>query len=181
MVDGSHLTLGDNILYTKSISSLAHAKGLLVEAELGRLSGSEDGMTVEEYEARFTDVAQPEEFIDETSIDALAVCIGNVHGKYPPSGPNLKFDLLKDLRALTLKKGVSLVLHGASGLSHELVKECIDLGVRKFNVNTEVRNSYLASLRKPEKDLIQVMASAKEAMKAVVAEKLRLFGSCGKA
>ena len=58
MVDGSHLTLGENILYTKSISSLAHAKGLLVEAELGRLSGSEDGLTVEEYEARFTDVAQ---------------------------------------------------------------------------------------------------------------------------
>ena len=58
MVDGSHLTLRENILYTKSISSLAHAKGLLVEAELGRLSGSEDGLTVEEYEARFTDVAQ---------------------------------------------------------------------------------------------------------------------------
>ncbi|XP_066380371.1 uncharacterized protein [Miscanthus floridulus] len=57
MVDGSHLTLGENILYTKSISSLAHVKGLLVEAELGRLSGSEDGLTVEEYEARFTDVA----------------------------------------------------------------------------------------------------------------------------
>jgi len=58
MVDGSHLTFGENILYTKSISSLAHAKGLLVEAELGRLSGSEDGLAVEEYEARFTDVAQ---------------------------------------------------------------------------------------------------------------------------
>lgn len=58
MVDGSHLPLGENILYTKSISSLAHAKGILVEAELGRLSGSEDGLTVEEYEARFTDVAQ---------------------------------------------------------------------------------------------------------------------------
>jgi len=56
-VDGSHLTLGENILYTKSISSLAHAKGLLVEAELGRLLGSQDGLTVEEYEARFTDVA----------------------------------------------------------------------------------------------------------------------------
>jgi len=58
MVDGFHLTLGENILYTKSISSLAHAKGLLVEAELGRLSDSEDGLTVEEYEARFTDVVQ---------------------------------------------------------------------------------------------------------------------------
>jgi fructose/tagatose bisphosphate aldolase len=62
MVDGSHLTLGENILYTKSVSSLAHAKGLLVEAELGRLSGSEDGLTVEEYKARFTDVAQVQLF-----------------------------------------------------------------------------------------------------------------------
>uniref|UniRef100_A0A453RAT3 Ketose-bisphosphate aldolase class-II family protein n=1 Tax=Aegilops tauschii subsp. strangulata TaxID=200361 RepID=A0A453RAT3_AEGTS len=165
MVDGSHLTLEENILYTKNISSLAHAEGMLVEAELGRLSGTEDGLTVEEYEARFTDIAQAEQFIDETGIDALAVCIGNVHGKYPPSGPNLRLDLLKELRALTMKKGVSLVLHGASGLPHELVKECIDLGVRKFNVNTEVRNSYLQSLKKPEKDLVQVMASAKEAMK----------------
>lgn len=181
MVDGSHLTLEENILYTKNISSLAHAKGMLVEAELGRLSGTEDGLTVEEYEARFTDIAQAEQFIDETGIDALAVCIGNVHGKYPPSGPNLRLDLLKELRALTMKKGVSLVLHGASGLPHELVKECIDLGVRKFNVNTEVRNSYLQSLKKPEKDLVQVMESAKEAMKVVVAEKMRLFGSAGKA
>jgi fructose/tagatose bisphosphate aldolase len=122
MVDGSHLPLGKNILYTRSISSLAHSKGMLVEAELGRLSGTEDGLTVEEYEARFTDVAQALEFIDETGIDSLAVCIGNVHGKYPPSGPNLRFDLLEDLRALTMKKGVSLVLHGASGLPHELVK-----------------------------------------------------------
>ena len=62
-----------------------------------------------------------------------------------------------------------------------LEQECIDLGVRKFNVNTEVRNSYLESLKKSGKDLIQVMASAKEAMKAVVAEKLHLFGSAGKA
>lgn len=104
---------------------MAHSKGMLVEAELGRLSGTEDGLTVEEYEARFTDVAQvisyfPSnihsiglffytcvifyfmvhifqalEFIDETGIDSLAVCIGNVHGKYPPSGPNLRFDLLE--------------------------------------------------------------------------------------
>ena len=62
-----------------------------------------------------------------------------------------------------------------------LEQECIDLGVRKFNVNTEVRNSYLESLKKSGKDLIKVMSSAKEAMKAVVAEKLHLFGSAGKA
>ncbi|XP_072952749.1 uncharacterized protein [Typha angustifolia] len=181
MVDGSHLPLKENILYTKYISSLAHTKGMLVEAELGRLSGTEDDLTVEDYEAKLTDVAQAQEFIDETKIDALAVCIGNVHGAYPPNGPNLRLDLLKDLGALTEQKGVSLVLHGASGLSRELVKECIDLGVRKFNVNTEVRNAYLEALKKPHKDLVHVMASAKEAMKAVISEKMHLFGSAGKA
>lgn len=181
MVDASHLPLRENILFTKYISVLAHKKGLLVEAELGRLSGTEDDLTVEDYEARLTDVTQAQEFIDETGIDALAVCIGNVHGKYPPSGPNLRLDLLTKLRTLTLERGVSLVLHGASGLPREVVKECIALGVRKFNVNTEVRNSYMEALHKPHKDLVHVMASAKEAMKAVIAEKMHLFGSAGKA
>ncbi|PON36984.1 Ketose-bisphosphate aldolase, class-II [Trema orientale] len=187
MVDGSHLSFKDNVSYTKLISLLAHTKGMLVEAELGRLSGTEDDLTVEDYEARLTNVNQAQEFIDETGIDALAVCIGNVHGKYPASGPNLKLDLLKnsfymkDLHALCSKKGVFLVLHGASGLSKELIKECIERGVRKFNVNTEVRKAYIDSLASPKKDLVHVMASAKEAMKAVIAEKMHLFGSAGKA
>ncbi|PSS08192.1 Fructose-bisphosphate aldolase [Actinidia chinensis var. chinensis] len=170
---------------------------MMVEAELGRLSGTEDDLTVEEYEARLTDADQAEEFIDKTGIDALAVCIGNVHGKYPASGPNLRLELLKDLYSLSSKKGVYLVLHGASGVPRELVKngvadftvpflikgkiECIDLGVRKFNVNTEVRKAYMESISSPQKDLVQVMASAKEAMKVVVAEKMHLFGSAGKA
>ncbi|XP_042417589.1 uncharacterized protein LOC122006232 isoform X1 [Zingiber officinale] len=181
MVDGSHLPFEENISYTKFISTLVHDKGILVEAELGRLSGTEDDMTVEDYEARLTEAKQAEEFIDKTGIDALAVCIGNVHGKYPSSGPNLRLQLLKELRALTMNKGVHLVLHGASGLPSDLVKECIALGVRKFNVNTEVRNAYLESLEKPHKDLVHLMASTKEAMKAVVAEKMHLFGSAGKA
>ncbi|KDP25980.1 hypothetical protein JCGZ_22710 [Jatropha curcas] len=181
MADGSHLLFKDNIYFTKYITSLAHSKNMLVEAELGRLSGTEDEWTVEEYEARLTDINQAEEFIDETGIDALAVCIGNVHGKYPPSGPNLKLDLLKDLYQLSSKKGVILVLHGASGLPKELVKACIKRGVRKFNVNTEVRKAYMDSLSIPKKDLVHVMDSAKEAMKAVIAEKMHLFGSAGKA
>ncbi|KAJ0105252.1 hypothetical protein Patl1_19593 [Pistacia atlantica] len=181
MADGSHLPFKDNILYTKFISRLAHSKDLLVEAELGRLSGTEDDLTVEDYEAKLTDINQAEEFIDETGIDALAVCIGNVHGKYPPSGPNLRLDLLKDLHALSSKKGVYLVLHGASGLSVELIKGCIERGVTKFNVNTEVRTAYMESLKSPKKDLVHVMAAAKDAMKAVVAEKMHLFGSAGKA
>uniref|UniRef100_A0A803MVE7 Ketose-bisphosphate aldolase class-II family protein n=1 Tax=Chenopodium quinoa TaxID=63459 RepID=A0A803MVE7_CHEQI len=156
-------------------------KNICVEAELGRLSGTEDDLTVEEYEARLTDINQAEEFIDKTGIDALAVCIGNVHGKYPANGPNLRLDLLKDLHVLASKKGVVLVLHGASGVPKDLVKSCIDFGVRKFNVNTEVRKAYMDSLTNPGKDLVNVLASAKDAMKAVVVEKMRLFGSSGKA
>ncbi|GAV66869.1 F_bP_aldolase domain-containing protein [Cephalotus follicularis] len=181
MVDGSHLPFSDNILYTKYISLMAHRKNLLVEAELGRLSGTEDGLRVEDYEARLTDINQAQEFLDETGIDALAVCIGNVHGKYPESGPNLRLGLLKDLHALCSKKGVILVLHGASGLSAEVIKACIERGVRKFNVNTEVRKAYMDSLNSPKKDLVRVMASAKEAMIAVIKEKMHLFGSSGKA
>ncbi|KAI5660288.1 hypothetical protein M9H77_29081 [Catharanthus roseus] len=181
MVDGSHLPFEENISYTKYITKAAHAKGLLVEAELGRLSGTEDDLTVEDYDARLTNVTQADEFINSTGIDALAVCIGNVHGKYPASGPNLRLDLLKDLYDLSSKRGVYLVLHGASGLPKQLVEECIKLGVRKFNVNTEVRKAYMDSLSNPKKDLIHAMGAAKEAMKAVVAEKMQLFGSAGKA
>ncbi|CAA0840661.1 ketose-bisphosphate aldolase class-II family protein [Striga hermonthica] len=181
MVDGSHLSLEENVSYTKYISTLAHSKQLMVEAELGRLSGTEDGLTVEDYEARLTDVDRASEFIDATGIDALAVCIGNVHGKYPESGPKLRLDLLQDLYELSSSKGVHLVLHGASGLGKDIIQECISRGVRKFNVNTEVRNAYMNSLKNVQKDLVHVMASAKEAMKAVASEKMNLFGSAGKA
>lgn len=121
MADGSHLPFEENVSYTKFLTCLARAKEMLVEAELGRLSGTEDDLTVEDYEARLTDVKQvhffaglgsqtlishdfishlvssfqAQEFIDKTGINALAVCIGNVHGKYPSSGPNLRLDLLK--------------------------------------------------------------------------------------
>ncbi|KAL8239684.1 hypothetical protein R6Q59_016251 [Mikania micrantha] len=181
MVDGSHLPFKENISYTKYMSSLAHAKGMTVEAELGRLSGTEDDLTVQEYEAKLTDVNQAQEFIDATGIDALAVCIGNVHGKYPASGPKLRLDLLKNLYDLASKNEVFLVLHGASGLPKELVQDCIKLGVRKFNVNTEVRKAYMDVLKTPHTDLVHLIAAAKEAMKAVIANKMHLFGSAGTA
>ncbi|KAG2268635.1 hypothetical protein Bca52824_063190 [Brassica carinata] len=181
MVDGSHLSFTENVSYTKTITELARSKNIMVEAELGRLSGTEDGLTVEDYEAKLTNVHQAQEFM-ETGIDALAVCIGNVHGKYPESGPNLKLDLLKELHNLSSKKGVVLVLHGASGLPEKLIKECIENGVRKFNVNTEVRKAYMDALTSEKKtDLVDLMSATKTAMKAVIADKIRLFGSAGKA
>eukprot|EP00249_Psilotum_nudum_P014799 c25012_g1_i1 orf=491-4702(-) len=181
MVDGSHLPFYENILFTKRITAIAHGKQMTVEAELGRLAGTEDGLTVEEYEEKLTDVTQAGEFLKETKVDALAVCIGNVHGKYPPSGPRLRLDLLKKLHDVAITHNAVLVLHGASGLPKGLLKDCIKHGVCKFNVNTEIRSAFMGALQTPQKELLDVINNAKDSMKAVVAEKLHMFGSAGKA
>jgi tagatose 1,6-diphosphate aldolase GatY/KbaY len=180
MADGSHLDYAANLAFTREMAGLAHARGAAAEAELGRLSGSEDGLTVAEYAARLTDPAQAAAFLDATGADMLAVCIGNVHGRYRGE-PRLDFERLAAIRRAV---SASLVLHGASGLPADQIARAIDLGVRKFNVNTEVREAYLTALRdaldtpKPP-DLIELMEGAVAAMQAVVVEKLRLFRSAG--
>jgi tagatose 1,6-diphosphate aldolase GatY/KbaY len=182
MADGSHLEFHQNLEFTRRMVELAQAQDVLVEAELGRLSGSEDGLSVSEYEARLTDPDQAAAFTQETGINLLAVCIGNVHGEYQ-SEP--KLDFLR-LERIYQSVDIPLVLHGASGLPQEMISRSIELGVRKINVNTEVRTAYLkalqSSLSQPQKpDLIDVMQTAIQAMQAVVAEKIRLFGSTNQA
>jgi tagatose 1,6-diphosphate aldolase GatY/KbaY len=182
MADGSHLSYTDNLTFTCEMAALAHGSLAGIEAELGRLAGTEDGLSVPEYESLLTDPAQAQDFVEQTRVDALAVCIGNVHGKYP-GPPRLDFERLERIRAAV---DVPLVLHGASGLPDEMITRSIELGVVKFNVNTEVRGAYLDALRSslcssPKADLLDVMQAAVSAMQAVVAEKLRLFGSAGKA
>jgi tagatose 1,6-diphosphate aldolase GatY/KbaY len=181
MADGSHLSYEDNVTFTRTMVTLAHARQAVVEAELGRLTGTEDGLTVPEYEAKFTAPTQAADFVAQTGIDALAVCIGNVHGRYR-SEPRLDFD-----RLATIQRTVSvpLVLHGASGLPEAMVRQSIALGVRKFNVNTEVREAYVEALRNclqttGAPDVLDLMRQAELAMQAVVAAKLQLFGSVGK-
>lgn len=181
MADGSQGSPSENFAFTSRMAVLAREHGAAVEAELGRLSGNEDGLSVPEYEARLTDPQMAVDFVQETGVSALAVCIGNVHGHYHGE-PKLDFERLSAIRKLVL---VPLVLHGASGLSDELVHRSIDLGVRKFNVNTEVREAYLASLRTSVQsdkklDLIDIMRDAIQAMQAIVASKLQLFRSAGK-
>lgn len=182
MADGSHLPYTDNLAFTRKMTALVHDHGGAVEAELGRLTGSEDGLTVPEYEAKFTDPQQAAEFVAQTGVDMLAVCIGNVHGRYRGE-PRLDFDRLAAIRKAV---PLPLVLHGASGLPDAMVKQAIGLGICKFNVNTEVREAYLGRIKErltaPETpDLLDLMQSAIEAMQGVVAAKLRLFGSVGKA
>jgi tagatose 1,6-diphosphate aldolase GatY/KbaY len=180
MADGSHLPYPDNLAFTRDMVAVARTHQAAVEAELGRLTGTEDGLTIPEYEARLTDPVQATDFVAQTGIAALAVCIGNVHGRYRTE-PNLDFDRLAAIRQAV---PVPLVLHGASGLPAAMVQRAIALGVRKFNVNTEVREAYVQTLRDGVQapnppDLLDIMRRAEAAMQAVVTEKLRLFGSVG--
>jgi tagatose 1,6-diphosphate aldolase GatY/KbaY len=180
MADGSHLPYQENVAFTRTMVLMAHRRQAAVEAELGRLTGTEDGLTVPEYAALFTDPAQAADFIGQTGVDALAVCIGNVHGRYRQA-PRLDFDRLAALQHLV---PVPLVLHGASGLPVAMVRHAIALGVRKFNVNTEMREAYVEALRgclqaAGSPDLLDLMRRAEAAMQAVVAAKLQLFGSVG--
>jgi tagatose 1,6-diphosphate aldolase GatY/KbaY len=181
MADGSHLSYGDNLSFTREMATLAHTKGAVVEAEIGRISGSEDGLTVAEYQAKMTDPVEAADFVSATQVDALAVTIGNVHGKYQGE-PQLDF---KRLSAIRESVDVPLVLHGASGLPEAMIHRSIELGVCKFNVNTEVRQAYLRTLREslnaPDApDLLELMERAIAAMQEVVSVMLQRFGSVGK-
>lgn len=181
MADGSHLPYEQNLAFTREMTQLAHSYGAVVEAEIGRISGTEDGLTVAEKEAKMTDPIQAAEFVRASQVDALAVTIGNVHGKYL-SEPKLDF---KRLAAIRKAVDVPLVLHGASGLPETMISQSIQLGVCKFNVNTEVREAYMDVLKLSNSlsspDLLDVMQKAIAAMQAVVSEKLALFGSISKA
>ena len=175
MADGSSLKFDRNVIFTRQCVKNVHSVGGFVEGELGRLSGTEDGLTIPEYVARYTNPEQASEFCIETGLDALAICIGNVHGKYLRE-PELDFGRLSSIRDAV---SVPLVLHGGSGLPESMVRRSIELGVRKLNVNTELRNAYLGSLRDSlslnTSEITNVMDNAVEAMTSVVVEKIRQF------
>jgi len=182
MADASHLSYAENVAFTRAATELVHRHEAAVEAELGRLTGDEDSLSVPEYESRLTDPGQAADFVRETGIDSLAVCIGNAHGR-TETPPSLDFERLVDLREAVT---VPLVLHGASGLAEEQVRRSIELGVCKFNVNTELREAYLAMLKEGvagehAPDLVALLEGATAAMQGVVMGKLRLFGSSRRA
>lgn len=173
MVDGSHLSYQDNMRFTQTMTHKIHQAGGIVEAELGRISGSEDGLSVPEIEAKMTDPKQAAEFIEQTQVDMLAVCIGNVHGHYSKL-VHLDFERLVAIRQSV---DIPLVLHGTSGVPDEMVRQCIELGICKFNVNTEVRQAAVQAFQASQADdLLDLMQEAIDAMQAVIEMKLRLFG-----
>lgn len=183
MYDGSALPLEENIATTCRVMEVARAAGVSVEGELGKIGGTEDDVSVEERDALFTDPAEAKRFVDETDVDALAVAIGTAHGPYKGE-PRLDFDRLKRIRELT---GIPIVMHGASGVPDGSIKKGIELGVRKINIDTELRQAFTGGIKSfmakdPDNiDPRKMLAPAKEAMKAVIKEKMHLFGCAGKA
>ncbi|AVX19516.1 fructose-bisphosphate aldolase, class II [Carboxydocella sporoproducens DSM 16521] len=183
MIDGSKLPLEENIALTKKVIDVAHAVGVSVEAELGKIGGTEDDISVDEKEALFTDPEEARIFVERTGVDALAVAIGTAHGQYK-GVPRLDFERLKKIRSLV---NVPIVLHGSSGVPDEAIQEAIRLGVRKVNIDTNIREAFVAAMREvlardeKEIDPRKVLTPAREAAIEVIREKIRVFGSSGKA
>ncbi|MGE5553457.1 MAG: class II fructose-1,6-bisphosphate aldolase [Betaproteobacteria bacterium] len=183
MVDGSRLSYEGNAELVRRVVEVAHAVGVSVEAELGRIGGTEDDITVAEREATFTDPEAAARFAAETACDALAVAVGTAHGVYKGE-PKLDFGRLAAIDRLVK---TPLVLHGASGVPDDAIREAIRLGVRKINIDTEIRLAFASAVRRTladDEDLYdprEILSPARRAMEEVVREKIRLFGSAGRA
>lgn len=186
MIDGSHHPFEANVSLTRQVVLAARAAGgVSVEGEIGRLSGAEDELTVEEREAALTRPEDAAEFAAATEVDYLAVAFGTAHGFYRGE-PKLDFDRLAAIRA-AVRPETFLVMHGGSGLPDAQVRRAIELGARKINVATELKDAWARALRetlaaKPDEiDPRRLLGPAREAVKTVVRQKMRLFGSSGRA
>ncbi|WP_302124265.1 class II fructose-bisphosphate aldolase, partial [Acidaminococcus fermentans] len=199
MIDGSKYPFEENIELTKRVVDYAHNKGVVVEAELGKLAGVEDAVKVNTKDATYTDPDQAVEFVERTGVDSLAIAIGTSHGAYKFKGkPELDFARLEKIT--NMLPGFPLVLHGASTVIPEFVAECNKYGgklagaqgcpedmlkkagtygVCKINIDTDLRLAMTASIRKylyehPEDfDPRSYLGKGREAIKMMVAHKMR--------
>jgi len=206
MIDASHLPLEENIKETKKVVDLARSKGISVEAELGRLKGIEDTISVEERDAILIDPEEAKRFVEATQVDSLAPAIGTSHGAFKFKGEaTLDFKRLERVKQLT---GIPLVLHGASGVPKwildkvskyggklsgakgvpdETIIKAISLGINKINIDTDLRLALVGAIRQvlyespDEFDPRKILGPARNSIAKVVTEKIELLGCRGKA
>ncbi len=181
MYDGSQYSLEENIRVTQMVIKLAHAANVSVEGELGKIGGTEDDVHVDEKDASYTKPEEAKRYVEETGVDALAIAIGTAHGQYKGQ-PKLRFDILEEIDRLIK---TPIVLHGSSGVSDEAIRNAIAHGVRKINIDTNIREAFVRGVHKAivanpyEIDPRKILGPAKEEMKDIIKEKIRLFGSSG--
>jgi fructose-bisphosphate aldolase, class II len=204
MIDGSKYPFEENIALTKKVVDYAHDKGVVVEAELGKLAGIEDAVNVDVRDATFTDPDQAVEFVERTGVDSLAVAIGTSHGAYKFKGtPYLDFERLEKIS--NMLSDYPLVLHGASTVMPEFVKKCNEfggqipgaqgvpedmlfragkMGVCKINIDTDLRLAMTASIREQlindpaNFDPRKYLGPARTAIKGMVQHKMRDVLNC---
>lgn len=175
MIDASHLPFEENIQLVTEVVNAAHGMGVSVESELGRLSGREDEVVVDEADALLTDSAEAAEFCERTGVDALAVSIGTVHGDYRGQ-LNIDFSRLETLND---QSEIPLVLHGASGVPAAMLRRTINCGIKKINFSTELRAAWLSSLRQTvnsaSPEPIHCLKMAEQAVRDVVESKINIL------
>lgn len=208
MIDGSKYDYEENVRLTRQVVDYAHAHGVVVEAEIGRLAGVEDEVNVADNDALYTNPEQARDFVAATGVDSLAIAIGTSHGAYKFKGDaKLRFDILEKVKQLI--PNTPIVLHGAStviqeyveicnkyganlpgakGCPDEMLHEASQRGVSKINVDTDLRLAMTAGIRqvfaeKPEEfDPRKYMGPGRDLIKEAVVHKIRdVFGSANKA
>ena len=208
MIDGSKYDFEENVAITKKVVDYAHERGVVVEAELGKLAGIEDEVNVDASDAMYTDPMQAKEFVERTGCDSLAIAIGTSHGAYKFKGEaKLRFDILAKIKELI--PNTPIVLHGASTVIPELVDMCNEYGgnipgakgvpdemlnqasksgVSKINVDTDLRLAMTGAIRKafaedPSAfDPRKYLTPARDLIEQTVAHKIRnVFCSSNKA
>ncbi len=181
MIDGSKLEFEDNIAVTRRVVDACSPSGIPVEAELGKVGGKEDDLSCDD--PGYTDPGDAVTFVEKTGVTSLAVAIGTAHGVYKGE-PKLDVERLSQIRQVV---SVPLVLHGASGLSEEAVRDCIRRGISKVNFATELRIAYSDGVKKYLKENPEAFdpkkygKAAMEEVTALVKDKIRMCGSAGKA
>lgn len=187
--DGSKLSLEENIKITKEVVKYAKKKGILVEGEMGRIGTDSSIIYSEKFLIKEEDLTKPEEalrYLNETKANLLAVSIGNFHGiEVSGIDPNLRMDVLKAIRD---KLGDAfLVLHGGSGTPEDDIREAIQMGIVKININTELRLAFSGNLRRTlnenKEEIVpyKYLISPQRSVESVVDRKIALFGSANKA
>jgi tagatose 1,6-diphosphate aldolase GatY/KbaY len=176
MADGSRLPLDENIALVREAVSVAGRFGAAVEAELGRVEGDED-LACAARDGRLTEPQEAERFLAETGAVCLAISIGNAHGRYT-TPPVLDWRRLREIRE---RVDVPLALHGTSGIPEESVRQAVELGITKVNLNTELREAYLGAsgetleIARETASVVVLHRAQMQAIGEIVAAKLDLY------
>ena len=206
MIDGSSRPYEENVELTRKVVEYAHAHGVVVEGELGKLAGIEDDVNVSADDANFTQPEEVEDFVSRTGVDSLAIAIGTSHGAYkfkPGQKPQLRFDILAEVAEKL--PGFPIVLHGASsvmpeyvkminefggempdaiGIPEEMLRKAASMAVCKINVDSDIRSAMTASIRKHfaeypgHFDPRQYLTDARNAIESIVEHKINTVLGC---